>query len=292
MRCRAARSTCTARDRLHRAQCGAARAIPLRWALWRCCWGRCRGGNRTCWRASGRADPTRPSTRRRSTSGSSSRSSRSDCRSWRAGVHRLHQDRLGHPAVLPGAAGADRDPLAALPRMALFSITAVWLVATIATLIAAPSIATRDGVETTAPRPTRRAPSSPRAHPDLAGRFHSRWAVVIARSDIGEPMTFYSPDHPASLVPGEAWTSGLTSLDEARRLGFIGICDTTDPVFLKPCEAWMAGMPECRAAGDDHHALLQRHPGPSTAWKVYLVPLAKQRPLSARPSSLRGAIAT
>ncbi|MGY4317960.1 hypothetical protein ACVWW1_007287 [Bradyrhizobium sp. JR3.5] len=33
----------------------------------------------------------------------------------RAGVHRLHQDRLGHPSVLPGAACAGCDPLAAFP---------------------------------------------------------------------------------------------------------------------------------------------------------------------------------
>ena len=59
-------------------------------------------------------------------------------------------------------------------------------------------------------------------------RFHSRWAVVAGTTDIGEPMTFYSPDHPAPLTPDELWSSGLTSLEEARRLGFIGICDTTD----------------------------------------------------------------
>ena len=44
----------------------------------------------------------------------------------------------------------------------------------------------------------------------------------------GQPLTFYSPDHPAPLTPDEAWSSGLTSLEEAKRLGFIGICETTD----------------------------------------------------------------
>jgi hypothetical protein len=100
--------------------------------------------------------------------------------------------------------------------------------------------------------------------------------VVVARSDIGEPMTFYSPDHPASLVPGEAWSSGLTSLDEAKRLGFIGVCDTTDPVFLKPCEAWMAEhAKDAEPLVMTTMRFFNGHPGPSTVWKVYLVPPAK-----------------
>src|SRR5277367_5807086 len=70
-------------------------------------------------------------------------------------------------------------------------------------------------------------------------RFNSRWAVVAGGTEIGEPMTFYSPDHPAPFTPGEVWSSGLTSLEEARRLGFIGVCDTTDG-RLPTCEAWMA----------------------------------------------------
>jgi hypothetical protein len=88
-------------------------------------------------------------------------------------------------------------------------------------------------------------------------------------------MTFYSPDHPAPFTPGEVWSSGLTSLEEARRLGFIGICDTSDP-RLPVCDAWMA-------ANADHAERLavttQRffhgHPGPAISWKVYLVPPAQ-----------------
>ena len=52
--------------------------------------------------------------------------------------------------------------------------------------------------------------------------------MVAGTTEIGEPMTFYSPDHPAPFTPGEIWSSGLTTLEEAKRLGFIGICDTTD----------------------------------------------------------------
>ena len=59
-------------------------------------------------------------------------------------------------------------------------------------------------------------------------RFDTRWAVVAGTTEVGEPMTFYSPDHPAPFTPGEIWSSGLTSLAEAKRLGFIGICDTSD----------------------------------------------------------------
>ena len=150
--------------------------------------------------------------------------------------------------------------------------------ATIATLMAAPSIATQEIAS------NRTGGSTYAARSELAreltqtwqANFHSRWAVVIARSDIGEPMTFYSPDHPASLVPGEAWSSGLTSLDEARRLGFIGICDTTDPVFLQPCEAWMAEhAKDAEPLVMTTMRFFNGHPGPSTAWKVYLVPPAK-----------------
>ena len=52
-------------------------------------------------------------------------------------------------------------------------------------------------------------------------------------------MTFYSPDHPKPLTPVEAWSSGLTSIEEAKRLGFIGICDPTGWQF-KSCERWMS----------------------------------------------------
>jgi hypothetical protein len=98
--------------------------------------------------------------------------------------------------------------------------------------------------------------------------------VVAGTTEIGEPMTFYSPDHPAPFTPGEVWSSGLTSLEEARRLGFIGICDTSDP-RLPVCDAWMA-------ANADHAERLaittQRffhgHPGPAIGWKVYIVPPA------------------
>jgi 4-amino-4-deoxy-L-arabinose transferase-like glycosyltransferase len=172
--------------------------------------------------------------------------------------------------------------LVALPglriqRIALFRITTIWLALTLVTLVASPYIAAREIAENP------NAASSYGARSQLAreltetwhARFHSRWSVVAGTTEVGEPMTFYSPDHPAPLTPGEIWSSGLTSLEEARRLGFIGICDPSDG-RLPACEAWMA------ANGKDAEQLAittQRffhgHPGPATTWKIYLVPPAK-----------------
>ena len=168
-------------------------------------------------------------------------------------------------------------PALRLPRIALFRLTVIWFVTTLATLVASPYIALREIADNPNPSASYTARSQ-LAH-ELTdmwhNRFHTRWAVVAGTTEVGEPMTFYSPDHPAPFTPGELWSSGLTSLDEATRLGFVGICDTSDP-RLPACEAWMA------ANGKDAEQLAvatQRffhgHPGPSTTWKVYLVPPAK-----------------
>ena len=106
-------------------------------------------------------------------------------------------------------------------------------------------------------------------------RFHSRWAVVAGTTEMNQPLTFYSPDHPAPLTPGELWSSGLTSLEEAKRLGFIGVCDTTDG-RLPICEAWMAA----NAANAERLTITTQrffkgHPGPAITWKVFIAPPAK-----------------
>ena len=106
-------------------------------------------------------------------------------------------------------------------------------------------------------------------------RFHSRWAVVAGTTEMGEPMTFYSPDHPAPFTPGEVWSSGLTSLEEAMRLGFIGICDTTDG-RLPVCEAWMvANGKDAEQLAITTQRFFHGRPGPAIGWKVYIVPPAK-----------------
>jgi 4-amino-4-deoxy-L-arabinose transferase-like glycosyltransferase len=168
-------------------------------------------------------------------------------------------------------------PLLRVQKIALFHIAAIWLVVTLAALAASPYIAR----EEMAVNPNGAATYGARS--ELARelteawrtRFNSRWAVVAGTTEMGEPMTFYSPDHPAPFTPGELWSSGLTSLEEAKRLGFIGICDTTDG-RLPVCEAWM------KENGKDAEQLAittQRffhgHPGPAISWKVHIVPPAK-----------------
>ena len=168
-------------------------------------------------------------------------------------------------------------PSLRLQGMALFHIAAIWLVVTLAALAASPYIAARE----MAVNPNGAATYGARS--DLAReltqawhtRFNSRWAVVAGTTEVGEPMTFYSPDHPAPFTPGEIWSSGLTSLEEAKRLGFIGICDTTDG-RLPVCDAWMTA----NGNNAEHLAITTQrffhgHPGPAISWKVYIVPPAK-----------------
>ena len=168
-------------------------------------------------------------------------------------------------------------PALRLPKIALAHLAAVWLVLTLAVLALSPYIAAREMAENP------NGASGYSARSELAReltqawheRFGSRWAVVAGTTEIGEPMTFYSPDHPAPYTPGELWASGLTSLDEARRRGFIGICDTSDG-RLPSCEAWMAA----NAANAEHIVIntqrfFQGHAGPRATWKVYIVPPAK-----------------
>jgi len=168
-------------------------------------------------------------------------------------------------------------PWLRLQRIALFHMTAIWLLVTLAALAASPYIAARE----MAVNPNGAATYGARS--DLAReltqawhtRFNSRWAVVAGTTEVGEPMTFYSPDHPAPFTPGEIWSSGLTSLEQAKRLGFIGICDTTDG-RLPVCDAWMAA----NGQNAEHLSITTQRffhgrPGPAISWKVYIVPPAK-----------------
>ena len=168
-------------------------------------------------------------------------------------------------------------PALRLPGRALFNIAAIWLVITFAVLIASPTIAVHEMERNSNGALTYSARSqlARELTEEWQARFHTRWAVVAGTTEIGEPMTFYSPDHPAPFTPGEIWSSGLTSLEEARRLGFIGICDTTD-LRLQACEAWMAA----NAANAERLAMTTQrffhgHPGPAIDWKVYIAPPGK-----------------
>jgi hypothetical protein len=161
--------------------------------------------------------------------------------------------------------------------IALLNLTAIWLVLTLAVLAAAPNIVaydvSRHGHDG----------GSYRARSELAReltevwhrRFFSSWPVVAAYSDIGHPVTFYSPDHPAVLTPYEPWSSGLTSLEEAKRSGFIGICEVGDWKQEK-CEAWM----KIHAANGERILVTTRRfllgtPGAASVWNIYIVPPAK-----------------
>ena len=99
--------------------------------------------------------------------------------------------------------------------------------------------------------------------------------MVAGTTEIGEPMMFYSPDHPAPFTPGEIWSVGLTSLEEAKRLGFIGVCDTADG-RLPACESLDGG--ECADAERlvmTTQRFFHGHAGPAISWKIYIVPPAK-----------------
>ena len=168
-------------------------------------------------------------------------------------------------------------PALRIRHIALLNLTASWLVISLVVLAVSPRIVAYELSE------KRTAGATYRARSELAReltqvwhtRFYSRWPVVAAYTDTGQPITFYSPDHPAPLTPDEPWSSGLTSLDEARRSGFIGICETGD-WKLEKCEAWM----KAHAANGEHMVITTRRfflgmPGPATAWNVYIVPPAK-----------------
>jgi hypothetical protein len=167
-------------------------------------------------------------------------------------------------------------PQLRMQRVALNHIAAIWLVLSLIVLVAAPTIAERELIDDP------NAGSGYAGRSDLARelteawhtRFFSRWPVVAGLPEIADPMTFYSPDHPAALIPDEIWSSGLTSLAEAKRGGFIGVCDASDP-RLPTCEAWMAA----NAANAERLTITTRrffrgHPGPSTSWHIYIVPPA------------------
>jgi len=168
-------------------------------------------------------------------------------------------------------------PSLRLQRIALFRLAAIWLAVTLLALAASPLIVAHemagnpDGGSTYGARSELARELTEAWH----SRFHTRWAVVAGTTEVGEPMTFYSPDAPAPFTPGELWSSGLTSLAEAKRLGFIGICDTSDG-RLEVCESWMAANAEnAERLTITTQRFFHGHPGPATSWNVYIAPPAK-----------------
>lgn len=159
----------------------------------------------------------------------------------------------------------------------LFNIAAIWLVLSAATLAASPWIAAREMAANAGNTATYGARS------DLAreltqawhARFASRWAVVVGTMESIQPMVFYSPDHPAAFTPNEAWASGLTSLDDVRTYGFIGVFDPTDgrlPAF----ETWVAQIaPNAERMVMTTRRFTHGKAGPSMTWNIYIAPPGK-----------------
>ena len=106
-------------------------------------------------------------------------------------------------------------------------------------------------------------------------RFHSRWAVVAGTTEIGEPMTFYSPDHPATVHARRTLVVGadVAGGGEAARLHRHLRYDRRATAGVRGVDGGQRGR--CRAARHDDAALLQRACRPATSWKIYIVPPAE-----------------
>lgn len=168
-------------------------------------------------------------------------------------------------------------PALRVRQMAVVRLLAIWLVLSLAVLFAAPQIATM-----TLPREGSGLPAYG-SRSQLARELTQLWAVrfpgklpfVIAPTDVSAPVTFYSPDHPVALTPVELWQSGLGTFEQARRSGFIGVCEGGDPK-LAHCQTWMKD----NAADAEQLVISTRRffrgiVGGSTRWYVYIVPPAK-----------------
>ncbi|WP_315836983.1 glycosyltransferase family 39 protein [Bradyrhizobium prioriisuperbiae] len=167
-------------------------------------------------------------------------------------------------------------PQLRVQRIALIRLAAIWLAMTLVFAILSPWLAAYN-LKPTASVGSTSIPASQLAQQLTEAwhqRFRSRWPVVAGTMEVAAPMTFYSPDHPVTLMQGEAWGSGLTSLDEAKRDGFIGICDTGDN-RLPACEEWMAtNAPNAEQLNMSSRRFFRGVSGPLVRWKIYIMPPA------------------
>jgi uncharacterized membrane protein (UPF0136 family) len=168
-------------------------------------------------------------------------------------------------------------PALRVQRAVLVNIAAIWLVLSVATLIASPWIAAREmafNADNTATYGAR-AELARQLTQAWHARFPSRWAVVAGSMESIQPMVFYSPDHPVAFVPNEAWSSGLTSLDDAKRYGFIGVFDPTDgrlPAF----ETWVSEVaPNAERLVMTTRRFTHGQAGPAMTWNIYIAPPGK-----------------
>ena len=173
-------------------------------------------------------------------------------------------------------------PALRLRKVAVVRLTVLWLVLSVATLVASPSIALREMKDN--PNGTTGYGARSQLARELTEIWHARvgtpWAVAAGYSEMNTPMTFYSTDHPRPYtVPytpeDETWGSGLTSLDDLKRYGFIGVCDTTDNRIAN-CEAWMKQHgPNAEQLVMTTQRFFRGVAGPSIEWKVFVVPPGK-----------------
>jgi len=167
-------------------------------------------------------------------------------------------------------------PRLSVRRMTLVWLVLFWLVYTLGMMIASPQLALH-GLKQTADVGSTNRPTAQLATQLTQAwhqRFATRWAVVAGTTEVGEPMTFYSTDHPVRFTPDEVWASGLTSLDDAKRQGFIGICDTGDSRFAD-CQRWMtANAPDAEQMELSARRFFRGSAGPLVRWKVFIVPPA------------------
>ncbi len=131
-------------------------------------------------------------------------------------------------------------PLLGVKRIAMAWMLCLWLLVSLGALAASPWLAVKFGhggrvLHGTGPRSEMALTITEAWHK----RFARPLSVVVGITDVSAPLAFYSPDHPVPFVPGEPWSELLTSLDAAKRIGFVGICDRDDWRF-ETCTAWMA----------------------------------------------------
>lgn len=159
----------------------------------------------------------------------------------------------------------------------LFNIVAIWLVLSVATLAASPWIAAREMAANAGNAAIYGARSELARELTQAWhtRFGSRWAVVAGTMEQIQPLVFYSPDHPSALLPLEAWDSGLTSRDDVKKYGFIGVFDPTDgrlPAF----EKWVSEVaPNAERIVMTTRRFTNGKAGPSMSWNIYIAPPGK-----------------
>ncbi|RXG93508.1 glycosyltransferase family 39 protein [Bradyrhizobium zhanjiangense] len=159
----------------------------------------------------------------------------------------------------------------------LFNIAAIWLVLSVATLAASPWIAAREMAANAGNTATYGARSELARELTQAwhARFASRWAVVAGTMETIQPMVFYSPDHPSPFTPNEAWASGLTSLEDVRTYGFIGVFDPTDERLPK-FEKWVSEVaPNAERMVMTTRRFTHGKAGPAMSWNIYIVPPGK-----------------